>query len=170
MPTRRNRVMRFLNTLRNSLIRRRKKPRRSRRRRKPRMSRLRRFLNRNRNRLRTRKNVGRMPKQKQPSAFSAYKRSSTIKKCSTKHSDNKQMSVDKLTDLFAKSNVKPKTSKQFKPKLLSMKRPPIISRDLKNLKTSEQVQKLKNIIKRIEENQKKGGKRRKSKRKNKRKY
>ena len=57
MPTRRNRVMRFLNTLRNKLTRRKKKPRRSRRRRKPRMSRLRRFINRNRNRLRTRKNV-----------------------------------------------------------------------------------------------------------------
>ena len=57
MPTRRKRVMRFLNTLRNKLTRRKKKLRRSRRRNKPRMSRLRSFLNRNRNRLRTRKNV-----------------------------------------------------------------------------------------------------------------
>ena len=123
------------------------------------MSRLRRFLNRNRNRLRTRKNVGRMPHstKSKTSAFSAFKRPSTLKKCSTKpqQSEDEQMSVDKLTKLLANSNVKPKTSKQLKPilKRPSMKRSPS-SRNLKNLKTSEQVEGLKNLIKRIEENQK----------------
>ncbi len=163
--------MRFLNTLRNKLTRRKKKPRRSRRRRKPRMSRLRSFLNRNRNRLRTRKNVGRMPHstKSKTSAFSAFKRPSTLKKCSIKpqQSNKPQMSVEELEKLFAKSNVKPKTSKQFKPKLI---RSPT-SRNLTNLQTSKQVQELKNLIKRIEKDQNlKGGKRRKSKRKNKRKY
>ena len=105
MPTRKNSIMRFLNTLRNKLTRRIKKPRRSRKRRKPRISRLRKFLNRNRNRLRTRKNVGRMPKftkNIQPSNQQIKKptpKKSSLRKCSNvPKSSAKKVSVDAITD------------------------------------------------------------------------
>ena len=150
MPTRRNRVMRFLNTLRNKLTRRKKKPRRSRRR-KPRMSRLRRFLNRNRNRLRTRKNVAK-GKNQQPKKFkSNYKHPRTVLKPTPlrKCSNVVKPSVDVITDGLRGMEVS------------QLKR----SRTSRNLLD---IDKLRKMINEMEKT--KGGKRRKSRKKNKRKY
>ena len=156
--------MRFLNTLRNKLTRRRKKSRTSRRRRKPRMSRLRRFLNRNRNRLRTRKNVAK-GKNQQPKKFkSNCKPSGTVikptplRKCSNvPKSSAKKVSVDAIADGLRDITV-------------SQRQAPCGVAQLKRSLTSSNLLNIDKLRKIIKEMEKTGGKRRKSKRKNKRKY
>ena len=161
MPTRRNRVMRFLNTLRNKLTRRRKKSRNSRRR-KPRMSRLRRFLNRNRNRLRTRKNVAK-GKNQQPKKISGCKPKSgilirapkpTVNPLLRRALQNPKKQQKKVT--FSSSNFKPP------------KKTPTVDEVVEALRKSK-ITPLKRT-KSIKANLSDLGKRRKSKRKNKRKY
>ena len=165
MPTRRNRVMRFLNTLRNKLTRRRKKSRSSRRRRKPRMSRLRRFLNRNRNRLRTRKNVAK-GKNQQPKKFKSNCKPSgttvikpTVNSSLRRALQNTQSQQRKKVT-FSSSNFKP------------LKKPSTVDDLVKALQGSNlqtPIKRTKSVMKNLNELVK-GGKRRKSRKKNKRKY
>jgi len=165
MPTRRNRVMRFLNTLRNKLTRRKKKLRRSRRRNKPRMSRLRSFLNRNRNRLRTRKNVAKGKNQQlkkktdckpKPGILRAPK--PTVNPLLRRALQNPKQQKKKVTFSQQASNFKPPTTTKKKPTIddiiealrksnISVKRSKSTDTNLSDL-----------------------GKRRKSRKKNKRKY
>lgn len=160
MPTRRNRVMRFLNILRNKLTRRRKKSRSSRRRRKPRMSRLRRFLNRNRNRLRTRKNVAKGKNQQPKKFISNCKPSGTVIKPTVNPLLRRALQntqPQRKTVTFSSSNFKP------------LKKPPTVDDLVKALQGSNLQTPLKRT-KSIKANLSNLGKRRKSRKKNKRKY